>query len=746
MREMTIAEGSWIWPSSFDDGPNQYMRFRHEFELNEGVAEATISVSCDSNYALWVNGEFVDSGQYHDYPDHKTCDVLTLTNLRPGKNVLAFILYYQGAGSFQYLKGAPGLIYALKAGQQIVASGTQTRYCRDAAYTSGPIARITGQLGFTFCCDGAGDDGWRSIDYQMGDAWKQVSEADLKPFSARPVERVRPLPKIFIGERIEPRIAAQGVFLRRGSSDATVAQLMLRDFLSSRLRGQIIDGASVISREAAADADGVYLVLDLGREEAGLLDLEIDAGAGTVVDIAWGEQLAELRVRSHVGGRNFAGRYICREGRQRFTHYFTRLAGRYIQIHLSSMSRDVTLHYAGLLPVEYPLEVRGSFSCSDNLHQMIYDTCVRTLHLCMHEHYEDCPWREQALYAMDMRNQALAGYYCFGEYDFPAASLDLLAGGLKPDGFLEMCAPAEIAITIPVFTLAWVLAVSDHYRYSGDRDAASRWWPTVKFILDKRAEEAGAGLLPIPRGDRYWHFYDWAEGLTGHEQEQNARHAQTDEPQYDAPLNMFYSLALEASAGLAEVVGDEETKNAFLSRAAALKPLVHGEFWDEKDQSYITFGGVGAPLHRCELVQALAILAGVCDSPKASTLRERLSTADNGLVETTLSYSFYKFEALLTDPAYGKRVFERIAADWGYMLRNGATSFWETIKGEADFSNAGSLCHGWSGIPAYFYHAYVLGVKPSAPGFESVTRDPRLDLIGPATGDVPTPGGSFSVS
>jgi hypothetical protein len=37
------------------------------------------------------------------------------------------------------------------------------------------------------------------------------------------------------------------------------------------------------------------------------------------------------------------------------------------------------------------------------------------------------------------------------------------------------------------------------------------------------------------------------------------------------------------------------------------------------------------------------------------------------------------------------------------MLEQGATSFWETAKGEADFSGAGSLCHGWSALPIYYY-------------------------------------------
>jgi hypothetical protein len=36
------------------------------------------------------------------------------------------------------------------------------------------------------------------------------------------------------------------------------------------------------------------------------------------------------------------------------------------------------------------------------------------------------------------------------------------------------------------------------------------------------------------------------------------------------------------------------------------------------------------------------------------------------------------------------------------MLDQGATSFWETLRGWRDFSNAGSLCHGWSAIPILY--------------------------------------------
>ena len=742
MSDIEWGLSAWIWPSRLEATPNRYVQFRHEFVLSDETPGASIRVSCDSNYALWVNGEFVDCGQFHDYPDRKTCDVIPLPTLRVGVNVLAFVLYYQGTGSSQYIVGAPGLLYAVEAGKAAVSSGAEAICRPDPCYVSGPMARISHQLGYTFAYDAAGDDGWRTPGYQPDGSWSAISQEDMTLVE---VVSPRPLPKLVYGEPLKLSIVAQGVFAGQRRDEASVGEMMQTDCLSSRLLREVMD-ATTVKHSAVGDADGVYLVLDLAREEAGYLDLDVEAAAGTVIDIAWGEHLDDLRVRASVGGRSFACRYVCADGRRSFTHYFTRFAGRYLQLHISGLSGDVVLHRASLIPVEYPVEVRGSFASGDRLVSRIYETSVRTLHLCMHEHYEDCPWREQALYAMDMRNQALAGYYCFGEYEFPRVSLDLLAHGLKQDGFLELCAPAEIEITIPVFTLAWILAVADHYLYTGDQDAARGFYPTVSRILGKRAEEAGGGLLPCPTGPRYWHFYEWACNLDGCEWGDCTRFAVLSDTRYDAPLNLFYCLALQAAASIAEGVGDSGSKDEYLARADALRPLIHDRFWDAADRSYVTYLGSDAPLHRSELVQALAILAGVCDEPTAGALRERLASDGNGLVATTLSHSLYKFEALLTDPdAYGKHVLDAITADWGYMLDRGATSFWETIKGSADFDNAGSLCHGWSGIPAYFYHAYLLGVKPTSPGFRTFAHAP-VTVSGLAVdGIVPTPHGPITI-
>jgi hypothetical protein len=69
----------------------------------------------------------------------------------------------------------------------------------------------------------------------------------------------------------------------------------------------------------------------------------------------------------------------------------------------------------------------------------------------------------------------------------------------------------------------------------------------------------------------------------------------------------------------------------------------------------------------------------------------------------------FVYDALLqVDVGYKEDVLAEIRACYGKMLEAGATSAWETAKGAEDFDRAGSLCHGWSSIPVYYYHTLAM--------------------------------------
>ena len=83
-------------------------------------------------------------------------------------------------------------------------------------------------------------------------------------------------------------------------------------------------------------------------------------------------------------------------------------------------------------------------------------------------------------------------------------------------------------------------------------------------------------------------------------------------------------------------------------------------------------------------------------------LAERL-LSDQTLIPVTLSMAPFLYDALLAvNDNYKDWILQDIRKKYGYMLEQGATTFWETEKGWQDFDNAGSLCHGWSAMPIYY--------------------------------------------
>jgi hypothetical protein len=75
----------WIWLPGQWETPNMTVYARRAFELPAKPTEATLSITADNRYRLWVNGVFV--GEDGDFRRAERYDVTRL--LKPGRNLLA---------------------------------------------------------------------------------------------------------------------------------------------------------------------------------------------------------------------------------------------------------------------------------------------------------------------------------------------------------------------------------------------------------------------------------------------------------------------------------------------------------------------------------------------------------------------------------------------------------------------------------------------------------------------------------
>ena len=93
------------------------------------------------------------------------------------------------------------------------------------------------------------------------------------------------------------------------------------------------------------------------------------------------------------------------------------------------------------------------------------------------------------------------------------------------------------------------------------------------------------------------------------------------------------------------------------------------------------------------------------EGEEALGLCERLRT-DKTLTEVSLSMLCFKYDAWLKvdRERYAPVILEDIRRIYAPMAEHGGTTVWETEAGASDFDNAGSLCHGWSAMPVYYYH------------------------------------------
>ena len=424
-------------------------------------------------------------------------------------------------------------------------------------------------------------------------------------------------------------------------------------------------------------------IYDLGREDCGYVYIKVKSPRDTDVKVAYGEHLTDGCVRYLIGPRDFSFDFECAAGENCFTQYFVRMAGRYLEVFADT---DVEIAEVGIYPTVYPLTVKPHKL--SGLDAVIYDISVRTLHLCMHTHYEDCPWREQSMYVVDSRNQMLCGYYAFNETEFQRESLIFMSKCKREDGMFEITAPSVNTPAIPFFSVMYPVAVWEYVEHTGDKSIIPEVLPAIKGILDCLYTWVdGTGL--IANGDKpYWNFYEWSFGNEG-------RKGFGEAGTHDLIISCAFVLAAGYMEKICRAVGERMPEYD----TEAMKKAIVDNFFDEKRGTFYNTLGKD---NKSVLGNAFAMLIGLGDS---RTLAAVKGETDEELTPATLSMLAYVYDVILAHDKNGKEfVMDDIHKNYTYMLDAGATSFWETIKGDADFHNAGSLCHGWSAMPVYYFN------------------------------------------
>ena len=626
----TFKNGKWIWINEGGD-VDVYADFIDTLTY-KGEGKVVINLSVDSDYALFINGKYIASNQYGDFEHYKIYDTVDVTSaLLSGENSIKILAYHCGTDNQRYKKAAAGLIYEVYAdGVSVAHSDSSTLSRLNPAYASGRGVILTWQLGYTFFYDST-----KECDTGYGES--VLVEKNCRFFP-------RPIKKATVKERAPMKNVTR--------------------------------------------ISDTYVRVDLGGEVVGLPQLEIISSEEQTVKVGWGEHLDDGCVRDEIGGRNFMYEYTAKKGENLFTEYMLRIGCRYLEIRADA---PMEVKYLGVLPQVYEVE---SLPCEidGELERKIYEMCENTLRLCMMEHYVDCPWREQALYTCDSRNQMLCGYYAFKgkNAEYARANLRLIGMDWREDGLLSICYPSGSDLAIPSFSLYYLIEMLEYIEYTGDVSLAVEMLPKMKNILTAFINNSEGGLMYSFEGNDKWNFYDWSKYADGRLGMRGSRKC-------DLAVNALSIIALDSFEKICYHIGEEFPYSALVSE---LRSNVRERFMSDNGIFTMTPGEE----HFTVLANSLAVLAGVVTGEEAERVCDAI--VSDTMPDCSLSMKLLEYDALLNTNTekYSSFVLSQIAKNYKVMADYGSDTVWETIIGAEDFQKAGSLCHGWSAVPVYIYH------------------------------------------
>ena len=193
-----INNAKWIWAET-PVQKNQYADFIFDVNILNNDSPAVFQICAESEYAVWLNGEFIGCGQYDDYPDNRHFDTYTF-KMKMGKNRLFITAYHQGETSMQYYPGNRGICFALSVENKVILSNEDILSAISQTYISGDNFKITEQLGYGYEYSAVNECGCK----MRGDIPERFKKSVLgkAPDKLEP----RPVQKLRIKERCKSKI------------------------------------------------------------------------------------------------------------------------------------------------------------------------------------------------------------------------------------------------------------------------------------------------------------------------------------------------------------------------------------------------------------------------------------------------------------------------------------------------------------------------------------------------------------
>lgn len=748
-----VRNARYAWDRPQTEPTTTVIVARRSFELEEMVDSATCHIAAEGRYRLMVNGQVLINGPCRSTPERPTYDTIDLmAYLQPGRNAMAIIVLAEADPTPRTLGNVSGLYVQghIIAGDQVIHLDTpgQWRMTRPKAWSNTVASRMPSERHQRLGTIEIYDSRDQPVDWS--DPCLDDSDWDVAvPIEALSAQRLEPRPIPILVER--PCSPEKLLFIGDAEAsliDDDLTRQTLADTVVTPPRAvqfespqALIHPGDAITRIVPPADDctdplalrNAVVAVDFGREVTAYARVELRGPAGTVVDFSYAERLVDGRIVAYAQFVSSCDRLILNGEWQTFQtlewHGF-----RYLQIVFRNASTAIEVRRLDAVETHYPVKLEGRFDCSDDRLNRLWQIARHTLRCCMHDSFQDCPWREQRLWAGDTRTQILFNFAAFGERHLPARSAKLF--GLVQESFGLVPPFWSRPLGTPIladYTLWWAIMPWDILLYTGDdsvyRDLRQPIHRALQWFADRIGPE---GLIGPLEGNI---FIDWAP---------------LDRKGACIALNLIYAYALNALSRCEAHIHQSQQAQAFAARSQAMLDEVRRRAWS-RERGLFSDAIVDSRLSDTfsQHTNALAVLTGAADDRQRESIRTRL--LDDDLVPVEPYFFHYLLQALAKLDEHQNAI-DLTRRKYAPMLDAGATTLWEewqahgTWRGGKAEPRPRSQCHAWSAGPLFFLSSHILGVRPTAPGFASVRIQPHPVDMSRINGTWPTPRGNIRVT
>lgn len=478
--------------------------------------------------------------------------------------------------------------------------------------------------------------------------------------------------------------------------------------------------------EVTTFGKGGYVLLDFGKEIQGGIQLvrNISGSKSVKFRIVFGESVTEVLSSVDAPGSTATNDHAVRDFELAVPWLGSVEVGssgfRFVRVELADGDGgEVPLVAVRAISKYRDAPYLGSFRCSDERLNQIWQTGAYTVQLCMQEYLWDGIKRDRLVWMGDMHPEIMTLNTVFGNQAVVRRSLDYVR---------EKTPATQWMNGICSYSLWWIILQHHLYQWYGDK----AYLQEQQAYLTQLLHTVMANMDGSRENYQEGRFIDWPSN---------------DQPAViHAGLQALSVRALEAGAQLVGWLGDEKLQIECTRAANALREFVPDMAGNSQ-------------------AAALLSIQGMVDAREASEIILR-----NGPEKFTSFMGYYLLQALAVGNHFTEAM-DLISAYWGRMLDLGATTFWEDFNYE-DAKNAAridevvpagkfdihadggawcyvglrhSFCHGWASGPTAWLSQHVLGIQPVGEGFRQVRIQPHLGRLEWAEGTFPTPYGLIEV-